>query len=80
MFLAGLVDWCGEGPPTPDALASKAFIEKGVAHIRSIQRTGGSIIGHLAPTWADPESINVFRYMPVWGYEYAIRLADRHFP
>lgn len=45
MFLAGLMDWVGERPPTAEAIAGHELIEQGWAHVRAIQRNGGQVLG-----------------------------------
>jgi hypothetical protein len=45
MFLAGLMDWCGELAPNDDAIAGLNTIEQGIAHIKTIVETGGRITG-----------------------------------
>jgi hypothetical protein len=45
-FLAGLLDWVGSSPPTPDSIAGRRTIEQGAAHIKAIVHTGGAILGH----------------------------------
>jgi len=55
-FLAGLLDWEGEGPPTADSIAGARVVAQGIAHIKTITETGGEIIGAatapIAPlTW-----------------------------
>jgi len=45
MFFAGLMDWVGPEPPTADALADSSLLIQGNAHIRTIQETGGVILG-----------------------------------
>jgi len=58
-FIAGLLDWHSEEAPTSVNIAGHPVLEQGTAHIKTIVRTGGHIIGHrpleydaieLAPT------------------------------
>ncbi|KMM38484.1 Imm26 family immunity protein [Guptibacillus hwajinpoensis] len=46
-FLAGLMDWIGDGPPTIDNIEGYKIIDQGDAHIKTIQETGmdGTILG-----------------------------------
>jgi hypothetical protein len=61
MFLAGLLRWIGDRAPTSDAIAGAPLIASGQAHIATIQRTGGQILGLrqleddglLIPTFVD---------------------------
>jgi len=45
-FLAGLMDWIGDEPPTADAIAGCSTIAQCEAHISTIQKTGGEILGY----------------------------------
>jgi hypothetical protein len=45
MFLAGLMDWESERPPTAEAIAGHGLLEQGWAHVLTIQRTGGQVLG-----------------------------------
>jgi hypothetical protein len=40
-FLAGLLDWTGDEPPTADSIAGAKLVDQGQAHVRTFQRTGG---------------------------------------
>ena len=45
-FLAGLLDWVSDSPPTFEAIAGAQTVKQGGAHIRTILATGGSILGN----------------------------------
>ncbi len=45
MFLAGVMDWIGELAPTANNLAGVKVHDLGAAHIKTILKTGGSILG-----------------------------------
>ncbi|MGD8875507.1 MAG: Imm26 family immunity protein [Gammaproteobacteria bacterium] len=44
-FLAALIDWNGKDKPSSEDIKNKEIIKKGAAHIKTIQLTGGVIIG-----------------------------------
>jgi hypothetical protein len=44
-FLAGLMDWWGRKPPTADRIAGCRIVEQGRADIKTIQATGGQVLG-----------------------------------
>ena len=46
IFLAGLMDWSGDEPPTAQAIAGCKLLEQGRAHVAAITDTGGKILGH----------------------------------
>src|ERR1051325_10015268 len=46
LFLAGLLDWVGDTPPTLTAIAGCPTLIQGQAHVRTIQTSGGVILGH----------------------------------
>jgi hypothetical protein len=45
IFLAGLLDWHGEEPPTGDASAGYGLLAQGMAHVAAISDTASVIIG-----------------------------------
>ncbi|MFE4352462.1 hypothetical protein [Peribacillus butanolivorans] len=47
-FLAGLMDWVGESPPTAESIAGKKTLKQGDVHIKTILETGldGMIMGY----------------------------------
>ena len=44
MFVAGLVDWVGDRPPTAEAIAGKPIFEVGRGHVSLIAEGGGSVL------------------------------------
>jgi hypothetical protein len=44
-FLAGLMDWSGDEPPTAQAIAGYKLLEQGRAHVAAITGTGSKILG-----------------------------------
>ena len=48
-FTAGLLDWAGDEPPTPESTAGATLLEVGHAHIDVISSDGGSIVGERPP-------------------------------
>ena len=47
LFLAGLIDWIGHAPPTPDVIGGRVLIAHGCAHIRTMSENDGEILGCL---------------------------------
>jgi hypothetical protein len=45
-FLAAVLDWHGEVPPTSEAIAGAKCLDQGQAHLKTITETGGCILGH----------------------------------
>jgi hypothetical protein len=45
-FLAGVLDWVSDSPPTNAAIAGAPTLIQGGAHIKTILATGGSILGN----------------------------------
>jgi len=45
-FLAGLLDWTGEEPPSGDSIIGAKLVDQGQAHIRTILQSGGFVLGH----------------------------------
>ena len=44
-FLAALMDWEGDQPPTAEGIAGGRVVAQGWAHVRTIQSTGRLILG-----------------------------------
>jgi hypothetical protein len=45
IFLAGLMDWSGDDPPTAQAIAGYKLLEQGRAHVAAITDAGSKILG-----------------------------------
>ena len=46
MFLAGLMDWCGEAPPTSHSLDGAGLLEFGQAHTSMFSSNGFQVTGY----------------------------------
>jgi hypothetical protein len=68
LFLAGLLDWCGDTVPQPHDLESKSIRERGFAHIKAIAENGGEILGEFSPCWDFPSEIEPTDSISTWGY------------
>jgi hypothetical protein len=45
IFLAGLMDWSGDEPPTVEAIAGYQLLAQGRAHVAAVTETGSKILG-----------------------------------
>jgi hypothetical protein len=45
IFLAGLMDWSGDEPPTAQAIAGYKLLEQGRVHVAALTDTGSKILG-----------------------------------
>jgi len=45
-FLAAVLDWHGDNPPTSENIAGARCLAQGKSHLKAITQTGGSILGH----------------------------------
>ena len=45
MFLAALMDWHDDKQPTAESIAGRSIAAQGWAHVLTIRRTGGLILG-----------------------------------
>jgi hypothetical protein len=45
-FLAALLDWRGETPPSAAGIAGAKALEQGLLHILGITQTGGAVLGN----------------------------------
>jgi hypothetical protein len=76
MFTVGLLDWCDSGLPTAGSIDGTAVLQFGIAHVKTVRETGGSLLGNgRVPDVADLDDPSV----TVWGYRFIERLAHRHF-
>ncbi|MGG1639131.1 Imm26 family immunity protein [Paenibacillus sp. NRS-1760] len=61
-FLAGLLDWLGETPPSSELIAGRKTIAQGVAHVLAIHETGlGEMITGFRPLDLDEVEADYFR-------------------
>jgi hypothetical protein len=75
MFVAGLMDWLGDKPPTAETIAGARLLEVADAHVRLIQQDGGAILGKR-PLYAD-ELVMPDEIRSTWGYGY-LKLRAEH--
>ena len=77
MFIAGVVQWCGFQPPTPEELHGLSVVKFGYAHIKTITESGGKILGkaklQLSGTPISSESDSI----TTWGYGVPRIIAQR---
>jgi hypothetical protein len=83
MFLAGLLDWAGNGPPSHMDLNSAKIIRSGFAHVATIQNHGGRLIGELTRSWDMPAQVE-YRGLTtegpsIWGASFIRALAEEEF-
>lgn len=45
IFLAGLLDWIGDGPPTAESISGVSLFAHGAAHVKTISANRGQILG-----------------------------------
>ena len=80
-FLAGLIDWVGDNPPTYETIAGAGLLVQGFTHVITFVRNNWSIIGFRSLVEDHIEPITMLDQMPTkncWirkGYE-LIRLAS----
>lgn len=46
LFLAGLMNWSGDTPPSAESIAGSTTLRQGQAHIVTIVRSGGEVLGN----------------------------------
>ena len=46
IFLAGLMDWAGESPPTAGGLAGRGVLAQGGVHVKTISENQGEVCGY----------------------------------
>jgi hypothetical protein len=71
LLCVGLLDWVGDAPPVSEDLASAPLVEYGFVHVRSIQRNGRDILGHLERSFELARELDFDRLagagISVWG-------------
>ncbi len=76
-FVAGLLDWVGTAPPTPETIAEARPFAVGIARIEAISEGGGAIIGER-PLELDgierPDDPNTY-----WGIPFPRLRAEQRF-
>ena len=69
MFLAGLLDWVGDGPPNATTIAGARVMQQGFAHVITIRKTGGVVLGRRSPEYWVPALSRSHQMGPdVWIY------------
>ena len=77
-FIAGVVAWHGDSPPTADALGGKKIFQYAFAHIKTIIESGGQIIGKANIMLDDlPETAEALS-ISSWGYSVPTLLAKKY--
>jgi hypothetical protein len=76
-FIAAILDWVGDSPPSSDAIAGSPVLKVGNAHVRLVSFGGGAILGErpLALDGIEPPA-TVDTY---WGDGYAVARAEQRF-
>jgi hypothetical protein len=68
IFLAGLLDWVGDFPPSAEKLDECSVLDKGFAHIKTITETGGELLGKLEIDLGFLEVVSETDSINTWGY------------
>lgn len=87
----GLMDWCEPEPPTASSISGRDILAYGIVHIKSVELTGGPILGNCPlendAGWSRLRDRADFRAglgEDHWGYleieSRAHRFFGRHFP
>ena len=76
-FIAAILDWVGDSPPSSDAIAGSPVLKVGNAHVRLVSFGGGVILGErpLAADGIEPPA-TVDSY---WGDGYAVARVEQRF-
>jgi internalin A len=77
LFVGAILDWIGDQPPTPEAIAGRPALAVGIAHVRSIAGAGGEIVGER-PLDLDPIEVPA-RPDTHWGASYPVWRVERRF-
>ena len=77
-FLAGLLEWTGEKPPSALEIEGRNVILARFAHIKTILMGGGELIGEVVPWWDWPSEISDDDNIPTAGYNVMNIMAEKH--
>ncbi len=81
-FIAGLLDWRGDQPPSPDDVTSAAPLRRALTGIEVFTEGGLTVTGNVPPVdagqeqWFGPSYIG--KRTTVWGWKAAIDQVKRH--
>jgi len=83
-FVAGLVDWMGNSPPSRQEIARAAIFDQGLTRLEAINRSGSAILGSIplpanlaiSPNYRDSSVGTLHR---VFGWKVLPRLIEAHF-
>jgi Immunity protein 26 len=78
LFLAGLLDWWGEKPPSSETIAGRRMVEHGSVHIKTIAENQGEVLGYR-PLEDDGIKPGLFACYTTWGYGVIKLLAEKRF-
>jgi len=76
-FVAGLLDWVGDEPPTVDAVAGASLLEMGRAPLDVITLHDNAIAGEVPVRLDEQEQIAKAHFR--WGPDSCLASAERHF-
>ncbi|MEA2546054.1 MAG: hypothetical protein QOI09_1327 [Chloroflexota bacterium] len=76
-FIGAILDWDGDAPPSPEAIAGSGVLAVGNAHVRLISFGGGAILGEQ-PLNLDGIELPA-RVDTYWGDGYGVMRAERRF-
>ena len=79
LFLAGVMDWSGNQPPTPIDIQDARVVETRAAHIKTILESNGAITGYAAYDDGQPETVDFTDDILTGGYNVLNLLAKMHF-
>ncbi len=78
-FLAGVLDWIGDDPPTADSIADAPLLETGHAHIDVIASDAGVVLGERALETDGLTAPATDTVMSYWGAGYPKKRVERRF-
>ena len=77
MFLAGLLDWYGQEPPSSSLLVQAKVLASGYTHIKTITETGGCILGTVNLNDMPSEIQQATDSVSSWGYNFIAIMAEK---
>jgi hypothetical protein len=76
LFVAGLMDWIGDTPPTAEAIRESRLLEMGHFHVVSIAESAGEILGSVPLSKRDA-ALAQQEPRSYWGGAFMVRSAAR---
>jgi hypothetical protein len=77
LFIAGVLQWIGDSPPSAESLSQIKIYKYGFLHIKSIKESGLPISGEANIDFADAPHFAASLELSTWGYLFPVLLCEQ---